>query len=109
MDDVLKLVNTCFKTDEYGVERKERTEREVFCKVDSVTRTEFFNGGRNGLNPSLVFTIFAGDYCEEIEIEYCGKYYAVYRDYYIPGTDYLELYAERKGGTNGAKDTYKPD
>lgn len=73
--------------------------REVFCQVDSVTQTEFFEGGRNGLNPEYRFTMFAYDYQDERIVEYNGRLYAIYRTYQ-PRTDIIELYAERKGGTN---------
>ena len=37
-------------------------------------------------------------------VEYEGETYSIYRKYEIPGTDYTELYFERKGGTNGQKE-----
>ena len=45
--------------------------------------------------------MFAADYAGESVIEYEGKTYAVYRTYRTDA-DYIELYVERKGGTNGA-------
>lgn len=72
---------------------------EVFCRVGSVSRIEFFEGGRNGLNPSMVFQVFAGDYHGEEICEYLGRRYSIYRTY-MTDSDYMELYAERKGGTN---------
>lgn len=101
MDDVIELIAATRAKNEYGVDKKTETCREIFADVKSVTRAEFFEGGRNGLNPQLVFTVFAGDYNGEETLEYAGKRYGVYRTYYIPGSDYMELYAERKGGTNG--------
>ena len=98
MDDVIKLILFTTQQNEYGVVEETAYEKEIFCKVDSVTRQEFFEGGRNGLNPSFVFTIFTGDYNEDCVIEYKGNRYGVYRTYTVPGTDYMELYAERKGG-----------
>ena len=86
--------------DEKGVWRKDATPREVFCQVSSVNQTEFFDGGRNGLNPAYRFTVFQGDYRDEVKCKYNGKDYAIYRTYIVPGTDYIELYAERQGGTN---------
>lgn len=73
--------------------------REVFCQVDSVTQSEFFEGGRNGLNPEYRFTMFAADYQGERTVEYKQRTYGIYRTYQ-PRTDIIELYAERKGGTN---------
>ncbi len=98
--DVCNLVSVFYKQDEYGVRRKVEESREVFCQVDSVSRSEFFDGGRNGLNPQFRITMFLGDYKDEPIVEYNGKRYAVYRTYHSR-TDDIELYVERKGGTNG--------
>ena len=100
MDDVLVLIKRTFEKDKYGVEKPTESRTEVFCRRQSVTRAEFFDGGRNGLNPELVFTVFHGDYSGEELIEYHGRQYAVYRTYRTDD-DYIELYAERKGGANG--------
>lgn len=100
MDDVLTLIGQTYAQDENGVRRPEPARREVLCRVRSVTRAEFFEGGRNGLNPSFEFTVFAGDYRDETVVEFQGKQYGVYRTYRVPESDYLELYVERKGGTN---------
>lgn len=72
----------------------------VFCNVNSVSRNEFFEAGRNGLNPEFVFTMFFGDYEGEHTLIYNGLAYAVYRTY-RGRNDTIELYVERKGGTNG--------
>lgn len=85
--------------DEYGRWVATPTAKEVFCQVDSITRAEFFDGGRNGLNPEFKFTMFFGDYNGESVVEYAGNTYSVYRTY-LRRTDIIELYVERKGGTN---------
>lgn len=100
MDNVIRLISVTHTKDEYGVERREETERKVFCQVRSVTRAEFFDGGRNGLNPEYQMTMFAADYKGEEVVLYEDKRYSVYR-VYRTDNDYLELYVERKGGTNG--------
>lgn len=102
MDDVLILLGETERTqDEYGVWQEKTERRQVYCKVGSVTRAEFFQAGRNGLNPEFVVTVFAGDYQGERVCVYRDKSYSIYRTYHAPGTDYMELYIERKGGTNG--------
>lgn len=101
--DVIKLIGTTQTQDKYGVWRETPSFREVMCQVDSITRSEFFDAGRNGLNPEFKFTLFFGDYDDESMVEYKGKTYAVYRTYYRR-TDKVELYVERKGGTNGIQD-----
>lgn len=100
MNDVLKLYTTTYEKNKYGVSVPVYTAREVFCDVRSVTRAEFFEAGRNGLNPQFVFIVFKDDYEHETVCEYNGETYAIYRTYMTDG-DYIELYVERKGGTNG--------
>lgn len=101
--DVIKLISFTKTQDKNGVWRSTPTAREVMCQVDSVTRNEFFDAGRNGLNPEFRFTLFFGDYDNESVVEYKGETYAVYRTF-LTRTDKIELYVERKGGTNGIKD-----
>lgn len=100
MDDVITLVSCTKQRDDYGVERETLTTKEVFAQVHSVTRQEFYEAGRNGLNPSFMFTIFVGDYGGEELCRYEGNQYSIYRTYIVPGTDYIELHVERKGGSN---------
>lgn len=103
MDGVIILIGAAQRTrDENGVWRATPVTRQVFCKVESVTRSEYFGGGRNGLNPELVFTVFRKDYEGETTLEYEGNRFGIYRTYIADG-DYIELYAERKGGTNGSE------
>lgn len=98
--NVISLVSTSQTQDAFGVWRQTETKRDVFCQVDSVTRAEFFEAGRSGLNPEYRFTLFAGDYNGESIVIFNGKAYSVYRTYHAR-TDEIELYVERKGGSNG--------
>lgn len=98
--NVISLVSTSQTQDAFGVWRQTETKRDVFCQVDSVTRAEFFEAGRSGLNPEFRFTLFAGDYNGESIVIFNGKAYSVYRTYHAR-TDEIELYVERKGGING--------
>jgi SPP1 family predicted phage head-tail adaptor len=100
MDDVIKLLSTTYEKNKYGQDIPVNTAREVFCDKKSVSRNEFFNAGRNGLNPQYVFTVFKGEYSGESICEYNGLTYSIYRTY-ESDDDYIELYVERKGGTNG--------
>lgn len=97
---VITLISQDKIQDEYGVWRTIENARTVFCSVNSVTRDEFFEGGRNGLNPSYQITMFSYDYSGETIIKYEGQRYGVYRTYF-GRDDSIELYVERKGGTNG--------
>lgn len=105
MDNVIELLSATIERDQYGVERQTYTVREVFCQVHSVSRAEFFDGGRSGLNPEYKLTMFAGDYEGEGFVRYEGNTYAVYRTYKPDNSDYIELYIERKGGSNGKNGT----
>lgn len=96
----IDLIKKEYVKDEFGVRQVKETRRTVFCSVSSVTQREFFEGGRNGLNPEYKFTVFAYDYEDEPVVEYGGKRLSVYRTY-MQKNDNLELYCERKGGTNG--------
>lgn len=98
--EVITLLSSTQTQNQYGVWTETETARDVFCQVDSVTAREFFEGGRNGLNPEFRMTMFFGDYQGERELLYKGKPYAVYRTYQ-GRNDTIELYVERKGGTNG--------
>lgn len=98
--DVIKLISVTRTQDKYGQFIDTETSRQVYCQVGSITQSEFYEGGRNGLNPEYRFTVFFADYEDETIIEYKGKRYAVYRTY-LARNDKLELYVERKGGTNG--------
>ena len=100
MNDTLYLLTTTYTQDKYGVPKPTNVKNEVFCDKESISRAEFFNAGRNGLNPQFVFKVFKGDYQGESLCEYDGLTYSIYRTYETDD-DYIELYVERKGGTNG--------
>lgn len=96
----ITLLATTKTQNAYGVWVETITSTDVYCQVDSVTRAEFFEGGRNGLNPEYRMTMFFGDYSGEKMLIYNSNTYSVYRTYHAR-TDELELYVERKGGSNG--------
>lgn len=97
--DVITLIANTKTQDDYGRWIKTETKEDVFVQVDSINQAEFYEAGRNGLNPEFRFRMFAGDYSGQMECEYNGLRYAIYRNY-LRRNDVLELYVERKGGTN---------
>ena len=97
--DIITLYADTVTYDDYGVAVKTQTGRDVFCKVDSVTRAEFFDAGKAGLKPEYRMTMFFGDYNGESIVGYNGRLYSAYRTYQAK-TDIIELYVERKGGTD---------
>lgn len=104
--EVITLLAATKQQNDYGVWVETLSNRDVFCQVDSVSRAEFFDGGRNGLNPEFRMTLFAGDYQGERLLIYKNSTYSVYRTYQ-GRNDTVELYVERKGGSNGK--TYSTD
>ena len=98
---MVNLIAETWAQDAYGVSKPTETSRTVFCSVRSVSASEFFDGGRNGLNPDFQISMFAPDYNGERTIEFEGKRYGVYRTY-KQRNDIIELYVERKGGVNAS-------
>ena len=100
MDDIITLLKATKTQNAYGVWVESLAGRDVFARIASVSASEFFEGGRNGLKPSFKITLFFGDYEGEGMLTYKGKTYTVYRTYKTQN-DTLELYVEEKGGSNG--------
>lgn len=94
---VIYLLEEGYDQDCYGVIRTERESHKVFAKLSSVSGQEWFEGGRNGLNPQFRFTLFSGDYNGEHLVEYEDKIYTVYRTF-NPSVDQIELYTELRKG-----------
>ena len=99
---MIYLLSKTYEENKYGVLIETSVRKMVYCQVSSVQQSEFHDAGRNGLNPSFRFTMFSGDYNDEEIVEYNGKTYSVYRTY-LKRSDQIELYVQRKGGTNGEK------
>ena len=97
--EVITLVKETQVRNDFGVYEPVTETRDVFCQVRSITRSEFFDAGRNGLNPEFEFDVFSGDYEGERTVVFRGQKYAVYRTYQ-GRTDVLELYVQREGGIN---------
>ena len=74
------------------------TPKEVYCDVKSITQTEWFNAGRNGIeHPAFVFIMNRNEYAGEEAVLFNGQQYGVYRTYEAKNEN-LELYCEAKGG-----------
>lgn len=79
------------------------TKRKVFCSVRSVSHDEWFDAGRDGIQPSYLFTMFAPDYNGEKIVEYNGQRYGVYRTHEARN-EKIDLYVEEKGGLDAGED-----
>ena len=96
--DVISLVNLEHVQDDNGVWTASEVETEVYCDVRSITQTEWFNAGRNGIeHPSFCFVLNRNEYAGQEVVKYNGQYYGVYRTYAAKNEN-LELYCEAKGG-----------
>ena len=104
---IIYLVKEIYEQDENGVFTSTYKKRKVYANVANVKMTEWFEGGRSGLNPQYKITMFSPDYNEEEIVEYKGKQYTVYRTYHTdhgsygyhqPSKDHIELYVQLKKG-----------
>lgn len=98
--NVITLRASTATVDAYGVTRMQWTTTDVYARVESVSASEFFEGGQNGLKPEYRFIVSAWDYNDEMELAFNGQLYSVYR-VYRRTQDLVELYAERKAGVHG--------
>lgn len=80
-DDVITLVAET--PEAHGIfEPAAEIGRQVYCRVDSVSRAEFWRAHSNGLEPRFVFTLSeAADYGGEKILLYQGRRYRVLRTY----------------------------
>jgi len=98
--EAIELITVTRTKDQDGIDQKTEKSKTVYGYVDSVSAAEFFEGGRNGLNPEIRVTMTVLDYSGQTILERDGERFGVYRTY-RPNNGTVELYAERKGGTNG--------
>lgn len=99
LNSVLTLFAVEYGHDAIGMPTKTERPRDVYCDVSSVSASEFFEAGRNGLAPEFRFTMFAHDYNGERICKYNGVRYSIYRTF-RDTTDRIELYVQIEGGTN---------
>lgn len=96
-NDVCKLISTAYVVDNIGQRIPTETQREVFCGVRSVSGSEFFSAGQNGIKASLQVTVDIDDYQNEKIVEVEGVRYGIYRTYRGRQGE-IELYLEEKAG-----------
>lgn len=104
MDDVIILVKTKYTNDAEGNQIAETEERQVYCLVNSVTRSEFYQAAQADMHPEYVFILsHFRDYEGEKFVkytDYAGTEHTLYvtRTYRVPGADRLEITAEERIG-----------
>lgn len=95
--NVIYLVSKTYEQNSIGAFIPVRTERMVFCDVQSITRAEWYDAGRSGFKPDISFIMFGPDYNGEDEVIFNGVKYSIYRTY-IGRNETLELYCQKIGG-----------
>ena len=96
-NDLITLVAKTHTKDAKGVTRSTDSLKEgIPCEVKSAGSAEWFEGGRNGLNPTYTFIIRRIEYSGEDTVIYEGVRHSVYRTY-IKGDD-IELHVQKEKG-----------
>lgn len=73
------------------------TQREIFCSVKSITRSEWAAAAQNGRKAAFCVTVWADEYEGETVAMLDGIRYSIYRTYQTSSED-MELYLEQKAG-----------
>lgn len=99
MDDVLILIAQRYAVDDFGVQQLVGEEQhEIFCRVKSINRAEFFQAMKAGFHSEMLFAVSPVDYHGETIAEFHGKRYEIYRCF-LQSADSMELYVKEKEGT----------
>ena len=96
MESTCDLINKVMSVDSLGFPTATETKTTVFCKITSISQTEYYSAGKAGIIPEYRFSVNAIEYDGQKELEYDGKRYGIYRTYLY--NDEMDLYAEYKGG-----------
>lgn len=98
-DDVMLLIPYLEdQQDEYGNDiTPEGEPKEVFCKVKSAERSEFFMAAQSGMKASYKVEVFEYDYENEEIAEFRGERFFIYRTFLLPNSK-IELYLGKKAG-----------
>lgn len=98
MDGVAYLIQETYIQDSLGQRIPSESKSEILVSTGDINRSEWFNAGRNGLNPEIMLMTAAVNYSGEKIIEYGNVRYGIYRIYHKKESDEIELYLHLKGG-----------
>ena len=98
MDDLLTLIAETYEQDDIGQQIPQTSGASVWAHVRSVTRSEWYAGGREGMQPEFVAVTPAVNYNGEKIAVLRGRRYAIYRTYLPDDSDEIELYLEERVG-----------
>lgn len=93
---VCQLVSVYYDMDALRQQVKRERLRKVFCRVGSISASEFFSAGQSGLLAVCRVTMFAPEYKGELTVELDKVRYTVYRTY--QNGDDIELYLKKEVG-----------
>ena len=96
-DHEVTLVKEVYGFDKYRNSIATEEETTILCRKESVTRTEFYEAGRNDSNPSIVIVIHPYEYENQPEVIFEGTRYRVIRTYQMDFEE-MELVCEVKTG-----------
>ncbi len=98
MDNTIKitLFGRTYGRDRYGQMVSQETSRTIWGRKSPVTRAEWGEAGRQGVNPSFQVKVRTQEYRGEPAAEVGGLRYGIYRTY--ENGEETELYLEKKVG-----------
>lgn len=101
IDGEITLISESYtKNADRAVVRTE-TKKTIMCRIQSVSRGEFYSAAQAGLDVAYVFVINPINYNAEKVVEYEGKRYGVTR-VYQSSPDRMEIYTGLKVGVYGS-------
>lgn len=101
------LIAVTIAPDSIGNQIEQETRRLILTFEKSITRSEWHDAGRRGLNPALCLVTPRCNYNGERIIEYNHKRYAIYRTFEVD--EKVELYLEQKAPEDWEWDPFNFD
>ena len=98
MDDLVTLVSQTYSQNDIGEQVPKETCTEVLCSVESVTRSEWVAAGKMELQPSLCVKTNRANYEGQSKLLHRDTTYSIYRVFYPPDSDNVELYCKEEAG-----------
>ena len=93
----IALLKTTYAQDDLGEWVEASEEVNVFAYVSSVTMSEFYQAGLQGMKPEYRFLIWQTEYSGEELLKYDDNIYSIYRTY-LRDDGRIELYVTLKKG-----------
>ena len=93
----IALLKTTYTQDDLGEWIEASEEVNVFAYVSSVTMSEFYQAGLQGMKPEYRFLIWQTEYSGEELLKYDDNIYSIYRTY-LRDDGRIELYVTLKKG-----------